>query len=471
MPHAPLSVELPYRADSAAVFEAIVDEPWSVFLDSGAGGRVAGRYDILAADPGITLVTHGGETRIVERGSAPRTSTADPFSLIREALGERTGPRGERPFAGGAIGYFGYDLARRLERLPRLALEAEGIPDMAVGIYDWAVVTDHAERRSWLLGGGRDPSTRERWCELERRLRTPPAVTARAPFRVTGPARSNLDAAGYRACLDRILAYLRAGDCYQVNFAQRFEVPAEGDAWSAYRQMRRLNPAPFGAWLRLPGLSILSASPERFLRAAADGRVETRPIKGTRPRSADPAQDRALGDALRASPKDRAENVMIVDLLRNDLGRVCRPGSVRVPRLFELESFPTVHHLVSTVTGRLEPDRDALDLLRACFPGGSITGAPKVRAMEIIEELEPHRRGVYCGSIGYIGYDGAMDTNIAIRTLVHGDGRARFWAGGGVVIDSDPDAEYQESFDKAASMLALIESIAADRGSHDGQDR
>jgi para-aminobenzoate synthetase component 1 len=233
-------------------------------------------------------------------------------------------------------------------------------------------------------------------------------------------------------------------------------VRARGEPWLAYRTLRRINAAPFSAYLSTPYGQILSASPEQFLKLSA-GSVETRPIKGTRPRSSDPAQDRAAAAALQMSVKDRAENLMIVDLLRNDLGKTCAPGSVKVPKLFALESFATVHHLVSTVTGRLAAGYDALDLLRGCFPGGSITGAPKLRAMEIIEELEPHRRGVYCGAIGYLGFDGGMNTNIAIRTAVHSEGTMRFWAGGGIVADSVMEAEYQESFDKAAAMLKLVE--------------
>jgi para-aminobenzoate synthetase component 1 len=278
-------------------------------------------------------------------------------------------------------------------------------------------------------------------------------------FQLKSYPKSNLDRAAYAAAFERIQHYIREGDCYQVNLAQRFAAHAEGDAWQAYRRLRAINPAPFSAYLSFPFGQILSASPERFLRLR-NGQVETRPIKGTRPRNASPASDRALAEELRQSTKDRAENLMIVDLLRNDLGKSCEPGSIRVPALFAVESFATVHHLVSTIEGRLAPGMDALDLLRGCFPGGSITGAPKLRAMQIIEELEPNRRGVYCGSIGYIGYDGAMDTNIAIRTLVYSEGCLRFWAGGGIVSDSDLDAEYQETFDKAAAMLRLMEEFS-----------
>lgn len=451
---------LPYRADTAALFEAVADEPWSMLLDSGAAGRVRGRYDILVADPAATLTTRGPETVIDRRGRVERSGT-DPFALLRAELGDvaAAAPEG-LPFAGGAVGYFAYDLARRGERLPERAVDAEGLPEMAVGIYDWAVVVDHDAHQSHLVASGRDPRTAERFEALRQRFAEPPAAPARPPLQVRAAVRANLDAAGYRAAFDRVQGYLAAGDCYQVNLAQRFEVATTGDPWAAFRRLRAINPAPFAAYLHIPDARVLSVSPERFLRVEPAGQVETRPIKGTRPRGADATADDALARALADSPKDRAENVMIVDLLRNDLGRVCAAGSVRVPRLFEVETFPTVHHLVSTVTGRLAPDRHAVDLLRASFPGGSITGAPKIRAMEIIEELEPHRRGIYCGAIGYIGFDGGMDTNIAIRTLVHADGHARYWAGGGIVRDSAAEAEYQETFDKATAMATLLRQAA-----------
>jgi para-aminobenzoate synthetase component 1 len=264
-----------------------------------------------------------------------------------------------------------------------------------------------------------------------------------------------MDKAAYATAFTRIKHYLKEGDSYQVNLTQRFVSPCQGDPWIAYRVLRRINAAPFSAYLNMPEVQVLSSSPERFLKVT-EGRVETKPIKGTRPRKADPGEDQAQIAALAGSAKDRAENVMIVDLLRNDISRSCLEGSVRVPELFAVESYATVHHLVSTVTGELAPDQHALDLLRSCFPGGSITGAPKIRSMEIIEELEPHRRGIYCGAIGYIGFDGNMDTNIAIRTLVHNHGNIRFWVGGGIVNDSVLDEEYQECFDKAAALLQLL---------------
>lgn len=454
--------ELPYHPDSSELFAPFAGTPWAVFIDSGRPGTSQGRYDILAADPVTVLVTRGERTEIRSRGQV-RVSPADPFHLLQAELGTAADSVPGLPFCGGAIGYFGYDLGRRLERLPVLAEDAESLPEMAVGIYDWALVVDHHLRRSWLVAQGRDPHTPPRWEALVERFSRPSAVPAEAPFTLTGPMRSNMDAAAYAAAFQRIKHYIREGDCYQVNLAQRFAAPAEGDAFSAYRLLRERNPAPFASYLNLPFAQVLSASPERFLRVDR-GRVETRPIKGTRARSADPAEDRRLAQELRRSRKDQAENLMIVDLLRNDIGKTCRIGSVQVPHLFELESFATVHHLVSTITGELAPGAHALDLLRGCFPGGSITGAPKLRAMEIIEELEPQRRGVYCGAIGYVGFDGAMDTNIAIRTLVYSDGIIRCWAGGGIVVDSEQQAEYQETFDKAAGMLRVLESLHSSQG-------
>ncbi len=455
----PVLDEWPYQPDAGRLFAAtLADLPWAVLLDSGRPGAAGGRFDILAAAPRATLVTRGGSTEI-RSSDGVRRSRQDPFVLLQDALGPRRPVSAEVPFWGGALGYFGYDLGRRFERLPQIARDAEGLPEMAVGLYDWALVTDHARQRTYFVGDERRPAVRARGAELRERLRR--AGASRVPaFRVTGPVRSNMDAQAYARAFARIKHYLRAGDCYQVNLAQRFAAPAQGDAWAAYLMLRDTNPAPFAAYLNLPFAQVLSASPERFLRVV-DGRVETKPIKGTRPRSPDPASDRRLARELCASDKDRAENLMIVDLLRNDLGKSCRCGSVQVPRLFDLESFATVHHLVSTVTGRLAKGRGPLELLRGCFPGGSITGAPKLRAMEIIEELEPHRRGVYCGAIGYVGHDGGMDTNIAIRTLVYSAGVIRCWAGGGLVVDSELDAEYQESFDKAAALLRVLNRFEA----------
>jgi para-aminobenzoate synthetase component 1 len=444
---------IPYPADSADLFETLADAPWAVFLDSSDARPGAPRVDILSAWPWKTLVCRDGRTEI----SGPegnKYSDADPFALLRAALGPQADV-GELPFAGGAMGYFAYDLGRRIERLPQRARCELDLPDMAVGLYDWAVVVEHGERRAWLVGAERDPETARRWPELLVRFRNPPPPSALPPLAALGPVLPDLSRAQYDQAFARIQHYIREGDCYQVNLAQGFSATVAGDPWSAYRRLRRLSPAPHAAYLRLPFMEVLSSSPEQFLRVR-QGEVRTRPIKGTRPRAADPRADAALAAELGASAKDRAENLMIVDLLRNDLGKVCVPGSVRVPELFRVEGYANVHHLVSTIDGRLAPGVHALDLLRAAFPGGSITGAPKLRAMQIIEELEPARRGVYCGAIGYIGHDGNMDSSIAIRTLVHRAGRVRFSAGGGIVADSQADAEYQECLDKAGPMFRLL---------------
>ena len=449
--------QLPYHPDSSRYFSLFASRPWSVYLDSAHPYSEAGRYDILTADPYATLVTRGGSTRI-ERMGERSTSAEDPFDLIRRELGAAgRGPEGV-PFSGGALGYFGYDLARRIERFPSLARDETGLPEMAVGLYDWAMVVDHRQRSSWLVGQGHDTATRRRWKQLLALFRRSPPLMKEGVFRLTGRVESNLDPAAYGTAFRRVQHYIHEGDCYQVNLARRFAAAAQGDPWSLYLALRRANPAPFSAFLQLPWGVVLSSSPERFLRVSG-GRVETQPIKGTRPRGDTPQDDREQIQALQSSDKDRAENLMIVDLLRNDLGRCCRPGSVQVAKLFEVESFARVHHLVSTITGRLAPGHDALSLLRACFPGGSITGAPKIRAMQIIEELEPCRRGVYCGAVGYLGCDGDMDTNIAIRTLVYSGGMLRFWAGGGIVADSTEAAEYQETLDKAAAVLDLLEGL------------
>lgn len=413
-----------------------------MFLDSGYPATHQGRYDILAADPVATLVTRGAVTEIRE-GDAVVRSTDDPLELLQRILARMTPavpPVSSVPFTGGAIGYFSYDLGRRFERVPDIAVDVDLLPQMAVGIYDRALVVDHRERHCVQVGEGFTGTSRRE----------------RAPLRAVGPIDTSLDGTAYAQAFAHVRDYIRAGDCYQVNLARRFSALVTGDAWAGYRRLRALNPAPCSAYLNTPDAQVLSASPERFLRVRGDY-VETRPIKGTRPRHADAAIDRRLAEELQASVKDRAENVMIVDLLRNDLGRVCEVGSVTVDALCELESFANVHHLVSTVSGRLAPGMHALDVLRACFPGGSITGAPKIRAMQIIEELERERRGVYCGAIGYVGFDGAMDLNVAIRTLVHRNGEARFWSGGGIVADSNVDQEFQETLDKASAMFQLLE--------------
>ncbi len=442
---------LPYRPDSAALFEVIAAEPWAVLLDSGQPHAHGGRWDILAARPYATLVTRGAVTEIRTR-SGIRTEQGDPLQILRAQLGKAEPLPEAVPFAGGAIGYFAYDLARTLGQLP--ASTKAGPPEMALGLYDWAVLVDHETGVTRLVSGERDEQTRHDWDRLIEAFSRPPEP-AQGRFAIQSAPVSNFDRAGYGAAFDRAKRYIAAGDCYQINLTQRYTAQVSGSRWALYRALRQINPAPFSAYLNHPDLQVLSTSPERFVELRGN-RVTTRPIKGTRPRDPDPIRDRALAEALANSDKDRAENLMIVDLLRNDLGKVCQTGSVTVPDLFALESFANVHHLVSTISGALQPGRDALDLLRATFPGGSITGAPKRRAMAIIDELEPDPRGLYCGAIGYIGFNGDMDTSIAIRTLVSEGGTVSFGVGGGIVADSELDAEYQECIDKAAPLLRVL---------------
>ena len=445
----PYSASLPYFADTAASYAAIADMPWAVWMNSAG----LGRYDILCAQPVATLIARGIEIEITD-ATGTRCISDDPFELIRQQLGEPVAAIPSIPFSGGALGYWGYDLARRMLPLPAQALDTSRMPDMAIGIYDWAIVFDHQEKTAQLVSQQHYPETKTLLPGIFDRVHRAGELPADT-FSVQGSITSNFTPDSYAAAFAQVQNYLRAGDCYQVNLAQRFSAAASGDALGAYLALRSLSPAPHSAFLNLPHAQILCASPERFLRVQ-DGMVETKPIKGTRPRSNDAQQDSRLAAELRNHPKDRAENLMIVDLLRSDLGKSCAPGSVHVPKLFEVESFANVHHLVSTVEGKLAKRRDALHLLRDCFPGGSITGAPKQRAMQIIEQLEPHPRGIYCGAIGYVGFDGNMDSNIAIRTLVYSDNEICCWAGGGIVADSDMAAEHQETLDKAAGMLQLL---------------
>jgi para-aminobenzoate synthetase component 1 len=489
---APLVDNLGETGDPIEVVTRFLDLPGLVFLDSAPGAQHAAdahqlaRYSFLAADPARTVRSKGRRTEIGGPGLAWTPLDGDPLFAVRDLLaphGTAAIP-GLPPFQGGAAGYIGYDYGAVLERLPAARYDDLAIPDLVLGLYDWVIAWDHRVGTAWIISTGlpetgpaREQRARERLAMVRERLRgparrpppAPPGGAGEAPedapsYPVLGVEgaepiglRSTFTHRGYLDAVTRVRDYIVAGDIFQANLSQRFQAPLAEPAFDLYARLRRANPAAFAAYLDLGELRVMSASPERFLRLDENGRhVETRPIKGTRPRGLGPMHDAALGRALAESDKDRAENVMIVDLLRNDLSRVCRPGTVRVPELFALEQHPTVHHLVSTVVGELDPSAGAIDLLRAAFPGGSITGAPKVRAMEIIAELEPTRRGVYCGSIGYLSTTGAMDTSIVIRTYSALRGRVYFQAGGGIVADSDPELEYRETLDKARALIAAL---------------
>ncbi|WP_047044351.1 aminodeoxychorismate synthase component I [Vibrio mexicanus] len=440
---------------SKHLFSKIEHLPWSMILRSASNKHIDSRYDILVANPLVKLTTSGDVTN-VEGPSGSYNTKQDPFELLAE-LQSRYIPDCSHdstlPFLGGSLGYFAYDLGRRVETMPTLAANEVDCPDMAVGLYDWAVIVDHKEKKAWVVGQNVD----EHWQWLTN-LDTDKenlGYTVKSDFALTTEWQSNMTKQTYQNKFDAIQEYLLSGDCYQINLAQRFHAEYQGSEWQAYEKLEAVNKAPFSAFIRTDDSAVISVSPERFLQVHK-GIIETKPIKGTRPRSLDKAQDAALAQDLATAEKDQAENLMIVDLLRNDVGRVAKPGSVHVPKLFDIESFPAVHHLVSTIRAELGEQYQSAELLRASFPGGSITGAPKVRAMEIIEELEPHRRNVYCGSIGYISCHGHMDTSITIRTLLANNQTLYAWAGGGIVADSQSDAEYQETLDKLSKILPTL---------------
>jgi para-aminobenzoate synthetase component 1 len=452
---APNLKSLPYTPTTLLeLFAPLAQHPWAMLLHSGFAEHSHNRFDILVAAPKVTLTTRGQITEIC-RGMEEQQSQEDPFQLLQQQLEQQNqhpAANTDLPFQGGALGLFGYDLGRRVEKLPQMAQADITLPDMAVGIYDWALIADHHKKTLTLLSYG---DTEQRWQWLCSQQSEP-----QQDFTLTSRWQANMTRQQYGEKFQRIQQYLRSGDCYQINLAQRFSADYQGDEWQAFQQLNASNRAPFSAFLRLPDNAVLSVSPERFLWLE-NQQIQTRPIKGTLPRLADAEQDAQQAQRLANSAKDRAENLMIVDLLRNDIGRVAEPGSVKVPELFVVEPFPAVHHLVSTITALLPERTPATELLRACFPGGSITGAPKVRAMEIIEELEPQRRSAYCGSIGYISACGTMDTNITIRTLFTESGRIYCSAGGGIVADSQEQAEYQETFDKVGRILPQLGEFIA----------
>jgi len=439
---------LPYLANPADYFAAIRHAPGAVLLDSGRPTADRGRYDLLSAWPEAELTLQ------------PDESGRDFLQRLRNSLkqlGNAALPDAyELPFAGGLIGYLSYDFGRQLEQLPAHALDDLHLPDARLGLYAWALITDHQAGTSQLVfHPSLEPAQRDRLIQLF----SQPAPQLNGPFSLKQPMQPDISASQYQQALSKIHDYIQAGDCYQVNYTQRFSAQCEGDAWTAYCALRQACPTPFSGFMSLADDSaILSLSPERFVRVSHH-QVETRPIKGTRPRGKNSAEDAANAAELLASAKDRAENLMIVDLLRNDLGRTCRTGSVRVPQLFTLESYPNVHHLVSSVVGELADGKDALDLIGDSFPGGSITGAPKIRAMQIIDELEPTRRSLYCGSLLYLDVRGEMDSSIAIRSLLVKDGRVSCWGGGGIVADSDWQDEYQESITKVKVLLDTLQTL------------
>ncbi|ODS14535.1 aminodeoxychorismate synthase component I [Pseudoalteromonas tetraodonis] len=438
-------VELAISQNCIEVFSHFAHLPYAILLDSGDSDHINSRFDIIAIEPQSTLEVKNNLTVFNNQASAKSC-----FEIMNDELAklDTTKAAHNLPFNGGWLGYFGYDLGRTIEQLPSNALNDIDLPQMAVGLYLDALIYDKQLRKWFYIS---QPNV-NRLSRYEQHLAQPPKHES---FSLTSQWQSNMSQTSYSEKFAAIEEYLKSGDCYQINLAQRFSAHYQGSPWSAYVKLTQANKAPFSSFINHPQGAILSISPERFI-AVHDNKVETKPIKGTLPRKEDALEDAKQATLLANSSKDRAENVMIVDLLRNDLGKVAKPGSVVVPSLFAIESFPAVHHLVSTVTSILDEGKTAVDQLEAAFPGGSITGAPKVRAMEIIEELEPHRRSIYCGSIGYISACGNMDTSITIRTLVTHQQQIHCWAGGGIVADSKVELEYQETYDKVNKILPIL---------------
>jgi para-aminobenzoate synthetase component 1 len=462
----PLVEEIHMAPEAAWCFGAFAAEPFSFFLDSGMDPQKLGRYSFMGSDPFLVMKSRGDEITLIKDG-AEEKKKGNPFDTLGELLETYKLDSGEcpLPFTGGAAGYFSYDLCHFIERLPKTAVDDLKLPECYLGFYDNIVARDHLTNRTYLIATGfpeaeegkRRRRAEERLNELRNKvlLAPPPDPIAEPSIKKGIELKANFSHEGYLAAAARAREYICAGDIFQVNLSQRFETDLPLPPYELYRRLRKINPAPFANYFNFDGAVIAGASPERFMKVTGD-RVETRPIKGTRPRGKTPEEDRKLAESLLKSVKDRAENIMIVDLERNDIGRVCRYSTVKVTELAILETYPTVFHLTSTVTGQLREGKSRIDLLKASFPGGSITGAPKVRAMEIIDELEPTRRSVYTGSLGYLGFNGDMDLDIVIRTIIIKDNRAYFQVGGAIVYDSEPEAEYIETLDKGKALIQAL---------------
>ncbi len=451
--------DIPWR-DPLIAFAPFADDPVAALLH-GDGQSEHGRWSYVAASPFQVIDVDAGLQVYVDGAPVP----GDPFHVLDALLAHYRLSEVETPapFVGGAVGLFGYELGRAVERLPQPKSGAVQ-PAMSVGLYDVVAAFDHDTRRAWVIATGfpeQDKALRglrahkrAQWLSDKIAGAQNSAVPRTDVQWQTEQSRTDVE-----RTIARAIEYIRAGDIFQANLTQRHiaRLPDGDSAWTVFRKLRQSLSSPFGAYVSAGDrFKLLSASPERFLRLDHGGQIETRPIKGTRPRGGSADVDQALAAALKASAKDLAENLMIVDLMRNDLSRVCEAGSVQVPQLCELESFAKVHHLVSAVTGQIRADATAVQVLRACFPGGSVTGAPKIRAMEIIHELEPAARGPYCGAVAWIGFDGTMDSSIVIRCLVVDNDEVIAQAGGGIVADSDPTLEYEEALTKLRPLLEVF---------------
>lgn len=468
MARQPLIAEISTNLKPPEAFDLFKDEQYSFFLDSGMDPQRLGRYSFIGTNPFLVMKSHADRVTLISRESQ-RTEQGNPFDILHSLLEKYRldCPQAPVPFGGGAVGYLSYDLCHFIERLPSTAIDDLQLPESYFAFYDTILAFDNLLGKTYIVSTGfpeldgarRQKRAAQRLEEMKGQLSapvsTPEAEPPGSPALTETVLKCNFTPQDYLKAVAMTRDYIIAGDIFQANISQRFETELTIPPYELYRRLRQINPAPFASYLNFEDVVVVSASPERFLRLDSDW-VETRPIKGTRPRGKDAAEDTRMSQELLSSIKDRAENIMIVDLERNDLGRVCQYGTVRVTELAILETFPTIFHLTSTVVGKLRPDKNRLDLLKATFPGGSITGAPKVRAMEIIDEVEPTRRSVYTGAIGYFGFGGNLDMNIVIRTFLIKGNKAYFQVGGGIVYDSDPEEEYQETLDKAKALIQAL---------------
>ncbi len=434
--------DLDYSIPSIKYFDIIKNNDWSVFLNSNHQKYSDQRFDILTSNPVEKVILDSSDKGF-------ENNKDEIFTRIQNIMKKsKCSPQKDIPFCGGAIGFMSYDYGNKLHKVKSYKPKDFNYPLMAFGIYDWCITYDHFKKKSFILFHEKNDIVDK---IINYNFENKKSNHIRN-FKSTSSCESNMTFALYESKIKKILSYINDGDCYQVNLAQRFSLGYEGDEYSMYKTLNSSFASPYSAYINYPFGKILSFSPERFL-SIQNNIVETKPIKGTRPRSNDLEIDQANIQELKTSEKDRAENLMIVDLLRNDLGINCKNGSIKVDKLFEIETFANVHHLVSTITGEVDKESSIYNLIKDAFPGGSITGAPKLRSMQIIEELEPNNRHVYCGSIGYIGFDEKVDLNISIRTMLAVDKNLYFWGGGGIVADSDIKSEYNESIAKVKPLL------------------
>jgi len=451
--------QLPNLENSTSWFERVRNLHNAIIFDSVAdiNSNYSFHYDIITASPEAEYQLVDGHFYSKKNNDKQWIEHKTPVFELLEKHMPREIKHDNIPFTGGYVGYWGYELNNYLE--PSINSRHTDSPQLHIGIYLWAIIVDHAKHETWFVS--HPDLQRQKQTHILKQIYKPMQVQ-KNKFRLLQDFTPTISYKKYSEIFYRIKSFIDAGDCYQVNLAQEYIAFYQGDIWQAYLAMRQASPAPFSAFLDFGKTKILSHSPESWIRSDK-GKVESRPIKGTRPRDPDPKHDISAAQELMSSEKDHAENLMIVDLVRNDLGKNCISGSIKATPLFQLASYSNVHHLVSTITGQLRPDCSNLELLKNSFPGGSVTGAPKIRAMQIIRELEHYDRFVYCGSIGYLSCHGRMDLNIAIRTMVaensHAIPRLRCWGGGAIVADSNCNDEYLETIDKIKNLMSTLETI------------